>query len=84
MPDGPADEAGLQGGDEGPDAKIRFQAGPVKIGGDMIVAVDGTELVGENDLSRLIAQKRPGETVTLTIIRDGEEQEIDVELGGHR
>ena len=54
---------------------------PVRTGGDTVVAVDGEELVGENDLSRLIAQKRPGDTVTLTIIRDGEEQEVEVELG---
>jgi S1-C subfamily serine protease len=81
VPDGPADQAGLQGSDEGPDARIQFQGRPVRTGGDTVVAVDGTELVGENDLSRLIAQKRPGDTVTLTIIRDGEEQEVEVELG---
>ena len=78
---GPADEAGLQGGDEGSESRIEFQATPVKIGGDVITAVDDEELVAENDLSRLISEHRPGETVTLTIIRDGEEQQIDVELG---
>ena len=81
VPDGPADEAGLQGADSGPDARILFQGGPVRTGGDVIVAVDGEELVNENDLSRLISENLPGDTVTLTIIRDGEEQEIDVELG---
>jgi S1-C subfamily serine protease len=78
---GPADEAGLEEGDGGEDSKIQFQGRPVKVGGDVIVAVDGEELVAENDLSRLISEHRPGETVTLQIIRDGEEQEIDVELG---
>ena len=78
---GPADEAGLQGGDEGADSRIQFQGRPVKVGGDVIVAVDGEELVTENDLSRLISEHRPGETVTLQIIRDGEEQDVDVELG---
>ena len=78
---GPADEAGLQEGDDGPDSRIQFQGRPVKVGGDVIVAVDGEELVTENDLSRLISEHRPGETVTLQIIRDGEEQDVDVELG---
>jgi S1-C subfamily serine protease len=78
---GPADEAGLEEGDGGEDSKIQFQGRPVKVGGDVIVAVDGEKLVAENDLSRLISEHRPGETVTLQIIRDGEEQEVDVELG---
>jgi len=78
---GPADEAGLQGRDEGEEGNLEFQARPVKIGGDVIVAVEGEELVSENDLSRLISQYRPGETITLQIIRDGEEQDIEVELG---
>ena len=51
------------------------------VGGDTIVAVDGQKLVAENDLSRLIATYDPGEKVTLTIIRDGEEMDVDVTLG---
>ena len=47
----------------------------------MIVAVDGQELVAENDLSRLIAAHSPGDQVTLQIIRDGETMDVDVTLG---
>jgi S1-C subfamily serine protease len=78
---GPAAEAGLQGRDEGPDSTIEFQGRQVRVGGDVITAVDGEELVNENDLSRLISEHHPGETVTLSIIRDGDAQEVDVELG---
>ena len=78
---GPADEAGLRGKAEGDDAKIEFQGRQVFTGGDVIVAVDGQELVAENDLSRLIATSEPGEDVTLTVIRDGEGMEVDVTLG---
>ena len=75
---GPADEAGLQAGD---DAPIRFQAQDVDAGGDVIVAVDGEPIDAEADLPRLISLAEPGEVVTLDIIRDGDEEQIEVELG---
>ena len=76
---GPADEAGLQGA--GDEAKVEFQGRKVAVGGDTIVAVEGQKLESENDLSRLIATYDPGEDVTLTIIRDGKEMDVDVTLG---
>ena len=39
------------------------------------------DLVAENDLSRLIATYDPSEKVTLTIIRDGKQMDVDVTLG---
>jgi S1-C subfamily serine protease len=77
IPDGPADKAGLRGGDD----QIEFQGATVKTGGDVITAIDGKELVAENDLSRLVATYQPGDEVTLTIIRDGEKQDVKVTLG---
>lgn len=74
---GPADEAGLQGSDD----EREFQGATIKVGGDVIVAVDGRELEEESDLAELVSRQEPGSTVTLEIIRDGERQEIDVELG---
>lgn len=76
---GPADEAGLRG--KSGDESITFQGRKVSTGGDVIVAVDGQKLEAENDLSRLIALKNPGDTVTLEIIRDGEKMDVDVTLG---
>jgi len=81
IPDGPADEAGLQGKDPGEDAVVEFQGQPVDTGGDVITAIDGEELVTENDLSRLISEHQPGDEVTLQIIRDGETMDVDVTLG---
>jgi S1-C subfamily serine protease len=75
---GPADEAGLEGGDE----KLRFQGIPYETGGDTIVAVDGRELVQPDDLARFISASRPGETVTLDVLSaDGNREEVDVALG---
>jgi len=78
VPGGPADEAGLRGGSG---EKIEFQGRKVDVGGDTIVAVDGQKLVAENDLSRLVATYDPGDQVSLTIIRDGKEMDLDVTLG---
>ena len=77
VPGSPADEAGLEGGDQ----EIRFQGQQVTIGGDVIVALDGEELVEEADLATLIAEYSPGDTITIEVLRDGDTEEIDVELG---
>jgi S1-C subfamily serine protease len=73
---GPADEAGVKAGTD----EIEFQGLKATVGGDVIVAVDGQEIVGESDLPRVIAQHDPGDTVTLEVIRDGESQTLDVKL----
>jgi S1-C subfamily serine protease len=74
---GPADDAGLRGSDD----SIRFQASDVDAGGDVIIAVEGKEVVDPSDLSIYISQYRPGDEVTLEILRDGEHRTIEVTLG---
>jgi serine protease Do len=49
--------------------------------GDIIVAVDGSPLGESLQLSNVIANKQPGDTVTLTVNRDGERREFTVSLG---
>jgi 2-alkenal reductase len=49
--------------------------------GDIIVAVNGQALDGETNLLELIFGFRPGDTVTLEILRDGAQQTIDLVLG---
>ncbi|MDQ2939026.1 MAG: trypsin-like peptidase domain-containing protein [Actinomycetota bacterium] len=77
VPGGPADQAGLKGADH----TIHFQASPVRVGGDLILAVNGKKVVGPSDLSIFISQYKPGDHVTLQILRDGQHQSIDVTLG---
>jgi len=78
VPGSPADEAGLEGGG---DETIRFQAQEVEAGGDVIVAVDGEPIEANSDLPRMISRLEPGDEVTLEIIRDGTEQELELTLG---
>ncbi len=74
---GPAAKAGIKGGNQ----KIRFQGQEVDAGGDVILAVDGHKIVNPSDLSSLIAQHNPGDTVTLQVLRDGDTSDVDVTLG---
>ena len=74
---GPAEEAGLQDGDE----RLRFQAARYRTGGDVILQVDGEDVVGPDDLATLISRHQPGDEVTLTILRDNERKEIELTLG---
>ncbi|HEX6601390.1 MAG TPA: PDZ domain-containing protein, partial [Solirubrobacterales bacterium] len=74
---GPAEEAGIQAGDD----KLTFQAGRYETGGDVILKVDDRDIVGPDDLAEVIAAHQPGDVVTLTILRDGERQQIELTLG---
>ncbi|MGI8911543.1 MAG: S1C family serine protease [Rubrobacteraceae bacterium] len=47
---------------------------------DIIVALDGTEIRSSGDLFGALRDYRPGDTVELTVVRDGEEQTLDATL----
>jgi S1-C subfamily serine protease len=78
VPGGPADEAGLEGGDE----KLRFQGVPYEVGGDTILSVEGRPVVEPEDLANEIADFQPGDTVTLDVLHDdGDRERVEVTLG---
>ncbi len=77
VPGGPADKAGLQGGDH----RITFQAVPYETGGDVILAVDGHPVIQPDDLAHLIAARQPGQTVHLLVLHDDKRERVDVKLG---
>jgi S1-C subfamily serine protease len=70
--------AGLRGGQR------RAQVGNyvVPVGGDIITAVDGTRVREVGDLFQYLETKtQVGQWVTLTVVRDGQEQTVRAELG---
>jgi S1-C subfamily serine protease len=78
VPGSPADQAGLQGGTE----SVTIGGQTIQIGGDVIVGIDDLPTRKLNDLVVYVERnKRPGDPVTLTIIRDGVEQLINLTLG---
>ncbi|MCE8001519.1 DegQ family serine endoprotease [Billgrantia ethanolica] len=60
---------------EGPAARAGLQAG------DIVLEVDGEEVERSRNLPRLIGRVTPGNDAELTIMRDGERQEIAVTIG---
>lgn len=75
-PGGPADKAGIRGGSQ-PTSINGLEAG-----GDVITAIDGRQVVTFDQLlSYLITNKSPGDNVVLTVLRDGQTQEVSVTLG---
>ena len=48
---------------------------------DVIVKVDRTEIKDSNDLVQVISKSEPGDVMTFNIYRQGEEIQIDVEIG---
>ena len=49
--------------------------------GDVVTKIDGEAVTAPDELRRLIDAKRPGDSVELTIVRNGTEQTVQVELG---
>jgi serine protease Do len=74
---GPADKAGLRGSTE----TVEIKGRPLEIGGDIILAIDGTPVQDMDDvIVYLVKNTRPGHKVELSILRNGQEQKLTVEL----
>jgi len=49
-------------------------------GGDVVTELDGGPISSAEDLQRAVGEHRPGDSVTLTVVRDGETREVELEL----
>lgn len=75
---GPADEAGLQGGQR----QLRIGNRRLLVGGDIIVGVDGREVENYKDLLGYLENEVSiGETVRITYYRDGDKRTTRIEVG---
>jgi 2-alkenal reductase len=76
-PGGPADRAGLRGSND----QTSVDGHPVEVGGDVVTAIDGQPINSFEDLVTYLAlNTAPGQEVTVTILRDGQSQEVQVTL----
>jgi S1-C subfamily serine protease len=73
VPGGPAAKAGLRG-------LRRDATGHIHLG-DVIVAIDGQEVHSTNEMYAVLGKHQIGDTVTVTIERDGDRQDVKVTLG---
>jgi len=77
---GPAASAGMRGSTG--TKQVDGFAAPV--GGDVVVEADGKPIHFFSDLLVAVAFKNPGDTIELTIVRDGVRQQVQVELAPRR
>ncbi len=77
MPETPAGEAGLLANDD----QIDVDGFEIGIGGDVIIAANGQLIVDMDDLITFLERHtKVGQTIELTILRDGEQKVIDLTL----
>jgi S1-C subfamily serine protease len=75
----PAAKAGLKAGNEGD--TIQASGNDVPVGGDIIIAVDGQTVRHFDDLTSYLFNKtKVGQTVTLTVLRNGKTLDVKVTL----
>ena len=75
-----AQQAGLYGGTQ----QVRYgygrNASSFYIGGDIIVAINGQAIKQFSDYYSALEDKKPNETVTVTVIRNGKEVQLKIKL----
>jgi 2-alkenal reductase len=75
---GPAELAGLRGGTR----DVRIGQAAVRVGGDVVVSINGTPVKAMDDLIAYLAlNTSPGDSVKIGIVRDGKEMTVDLKLG---
>ncbi len=74
---GPADQAGLEGGD----TSATIEGASIELGGDIITEVNGKKISGMEEVINLVNSASPGEKMELTVDRNGGTKNITVILG---
>jgi S1-C subfamily serine protease len=72
----PAEDAGLRAST----GTATVDGVEVPTGGDVIVAVDGDPITTSAELQSAVDAKQPGDTMTLTVVRDGKRRTVEVTL----
>ncbi|MFN8163013.1 MAG: trypsin-like peptidase domain-containing protein [Solirubrobacterales bacterium] len=74
---GPADKAGVQGGN----TSATIEGAEVSLGGDIVTEINGKKISGMDEVVEIVNAAKPGESLELTILRDGKEKTANVTLG---
>jgi S1-C subfamily serine protease len=72
-----AEKAGLRAGN----VQATIGGNQIELGGDVITAIDGQNVKSSDDLATAIAAHKPGDQVTVTVLRGGSKQSVKVTLG---
>lgn len=71
-----AERAGLRGGTRA----LRLGRDVIHLGGDIIIEVDGKSVTSIGDLYSALEESKPGERVSVTVVRDGSKKRLSVTL----
>jgi S1-C subfamily serine protease len=75
---GPADKAGVEGGD----TEATIEGAQLQLGGDVITEIDGKPIGSMEDLINAVNSAQPGDEMELTLLRgDNETKHVTVTLG---
>jgi len=74
---GPADKAGIKGGD----TSATIEGASVRLGGDVITEIEGKKVEGMEEVINAVNAAAPGDRMKLTVDRDGDTKTITVTLG---
>ncbi len=78
VPGQAAARAGIRGGDR----RVRVGRYTLLIGGDIVIAIDGSNIQEMSDLTKYLETKTEvGQLVDVAVVRDGSEQTIQVQVG---
>jgi S1-C subfamily serine protease len=76
--DGPADKAGIEGGD----TEATIEGAQVSLGGDIITEIEGKPVASMEDVINLVNSAKPGDKVEMTLLRgNNEKKDVTVTLG---
>ncbi|HET7444756.1 MAG TPA: trypsin-like peptidase domain-containing protein [Solirubrobacterales bacterium] len=77
VPNGPADKAGIEGGD----TSATIDGAEVTLGGDIITEIDSKKVAGMDEVIEFVNGAKPGESVEVEILRDGKQKSVEITLG---
>jgi serine protease Do len=72
----PASKANLRGGY----IISELNGNPIELGGDVIIKIDNNDVKNQQDIKKYLSAKKIGDTVVISIIRDGEQMAKNVNL----
>jgi S1-C subfamily serine protease len=77
VPGGPADQAGIRGGD----TSATIEGAELRLGGDIITEINGKKVNGMEEVVNLVNAAKPGETMEVKVVRGTTTKTLTVTLG---
>jgi S1-C subfamily serine protease len=74
---GPAEDAGIEGGT----TSATVEGAQFRLGGDIIVKIDGEPIASMDDVIDIVNTAKPGDELTVTVLRGGDTEQVTVTLG---